>query len=228
MSSGSILEPSHFVEYDPKLAVYGTSARALQETRECSGPLFEAGDRAALDAKLLDPEWLQAKLTATTSPLALASDYERFGQSRMQNLIGRTLRLTAGICAREPHQLVPRLLGRLSPRASDDLAAPAFLAAARRHVSVPAILTQRASLTSPAAETTRLKGGHVGLVNALAVVPDGPRRRRPHNSALDLVRGTETARLEIDVAVICLAALPDGSLVAGDMVGGLHWPLIAE
>jgi hypothetical protein len=44
MSSGRILAPSHFVEYDPKLAVCGTSARALQETLECSGPLFEAGD----------------------------------------------------------------------------------------------------------------------------------------------------------------------------------------
>jgi hypothetical protein len=115
--------------------------------------LHEAYDRAALDARLLDPGWLQAKLAATASPLALASDYEKFGQGQMQSLIGRTLRLTSGICARYPRQLMPQLLGRLV--ASTDPAAPAFLTAARRHVIRPALLTQHPSLTPPGGGAAR-------------------------------------------------------------------------
>jgi hypothetical protein len=119
--------------------------------------LHEAGDRAGLDARLLDPGWLQAKLAATASPLALVGDYERFGQGQMQSLIGRALRLISGICARDPRQLMPQLLGRLM--VATDSAAPASLAAARRHVMRPALLTQHPSLTPPGAESTRLEGG---------------------------------------------------------------------
>jgi hypothetical protein len=42
------------------------------------------------------------------------------------------------------------------------------------------------------------------------------------------MRGAEAARLEIDGAVTCLAALPDGRLVAGDSLGRLHWLEIVE
>jgi hypothetical protein len=91
----------------------------------------------------------------------------------MQSLIGRTLRLIAGICARDPRHLMPQLLGRLMDVA--DPAAPAFLAAARQHVTPPAILTERPSLTPPGAEIARLEG-HSRNVWALAVLPDGPPR----------------------------------------------------
>ena len=41
------------------------------------------GRRArALDALLLDPGWLQAKLAATASPLALVADYEQLARAR--------------------------------------------------------------------------------------------------------------------------------------------------
>ena len=40
--------------------------------------------------------------------------------------------------------------------------------------------------------------------------------------------GKELARLEVDSAVHCLAALPDGHLVAGDAIGRLHWLKIAD
>jgi len=39
----------------------------------------------------------------------------------------------------------------------------------------------------------------------------------------DIVASREITRLEIDAAVGCLAALPDGRLVAGDANGRLHW-----
>jgi len=43
----------------------------------------------------------------------------RFGGSlEPQKLIGRTLRLTAGICARDQRQLIPQLLGRLMTNAN--------------------------------------------------------------------------------------------------------------
>jgi WD40 repeat protein len=176
--------------------------------------LHEAGDRAALDAKLNDPRWLQAKLDVTAAPLALASDYEKFGHGRMQSLIGRTLRLTASICARDPRQLMPQLLGRLMSVA--DPAASGFLAAVRRHVDPQAILTQHPSLTPPGAEITRLEVH--AAVSALAALPDG----RLASSSLDrtirlwdLTRVVETTRLEVDgggALALAPAALPDGRL----------------
>ena len=38
----------------------------------------------------------------------------------------------------------------------------------------------------------------------------------------------ETARLEIDAPITCIAALPSGRLVAGDAIGRLHWLEIVD
>ena len=46
--------------------------------------LSEAGDRASLDALLLDPGWLQAKLNTLGSPQSLVADYDEFGQGESQ------------------------------------------------------------------------------------------------------------------------------------------------
>ena len=75
--------------------------------------LAEAGERETLDALLLDPSWLKAKLAATANPAALVADYDQYGVGELQNFIGRTLRLTTGICARDQRQLIPQLLGRM-------------------------------------------------------------------------------------------------------------------
>jgi hypothetical protein len=40
--------------------------------------------------------------------------------------------------------------------------------------------------------------------------------------------GREVTRLEIDVSVRSLIALPGGRLVAGDAAGQLHWLTIVE
>ena len=134
--------------------------------------LHEAGEREVLDGLLLDPQWMQRKLDALDGPMPLIADYDNlvYDRQSMPRNIGRTLRLTSGILIRDRRQLLPQLLGRLM--ASKDPAAEDFLAATRRHVSGPAIIPQRRSLTPPGAETARLEG-HSGTVSALAVLPDG-------------------------------------------------------
>jgi NB-ARC domain/TIR domain/APAF-1 helical domain len=76
--------------------------------------LAEARERDRLDALLLDPGWLKAKLEATANPQALVADYQRYGVGEAQGLIGRTLRLISGICTRDPRQLPQQLIGRLA------------------------------------------------------------------------------------------------------------------
>jgi WD40 repeat protein len=176
--------------------------------------LHESGDRAALDARLLDPGWLNAKLAATTSPLALAADYENFGHGELQSAIGRTLRLTTGICSRDPRQLMPQLLGRLMT--ATDPAAPAFLAAARRHLPMPAILTQHPSLSPPDAEIVRLElGGPVVL--ALAVLPDG-RLVAGAGGTVELWESTRGVATNLQGRhqgfVLALVLLPDGRVAS--------------
>jgi hypothetical protein len=68
----------------------------------------ETNERDHLDRLLLDPGWLKAKLGATGNAQALVADYDRHSTGELQTLIGRTLRLAVGICARDPRQLIPQ------------------------------------------------------------------------------------------------------------------------
>ena len=106
--------------------------------------LAEAGERERLDALLLDPAWLKAKLDATRSPLGLFLDFQQYGAGEAQSLIGRTLRLIGGICARDPSQLLPQLVGRLS--AFEATPFPTFVERARALVSGRAMMPLRPGL----------------------------------------------------------------------------------
>jgi WD40 repeat protein len=178
--------------------------------------LAEANERQRLDKLLLDPGRLKAKLATTGNTAALVADYDNYAQGEAQSLIGRTLRLTAGICARDPRQLLPQLLGRL--RANEEVVATGFLGAARRQVPPPAILTRSLSLTPPGTETARLDG-HSAAVSALCVLPDGRLASGSADNTIrlwNLTRGAETARLKghfDDVTALCV--LPDGRLASG-------------
>jgi len=178
--------------------------------------LAEAGEREKLDSLLLDPRWLQAKLAATASPFALFADYQLYGAGQAQSLIGRTLRLSGGICARDPRQLLPQLIGRLLDHESVEAAG--FLGEARRLLPRPALVPDRPSLTPPGAETARLEG-HTDRVQALCLLPDGRLASCSSDNTIrlwDVSSGAETARLDGRTGgVLALCLLPDGRLASG-------------
>jgi putative hemolysin len=178
--------------------------------------LAEAKERDELDKLLLDPGWLEAKLSATNSPQALVADYEQHGVGELQNFVGRALRLTAGILARDERQLMPQLLGRIM--GCKAIGATEFLEAARRQLSPPAILEQRFCLTPPGGETARLEG-HSGPVFALCALPDGRLASGSCDNTIrlwDINSGAETARLDGHSGMVwALSMLPDGRLASG-------------
>ncbi len=177
--------------------------------------LAAADEREKLDALLLDPGWLKAKLEATANPQALVADYQQFGAGEAQNLIGRTLRLISGICGRDRRQLPVQLATRLA--SNEAVAASGFLDNARQLIPRPAIVPLRPSLIPPGAETARLEG-HEGPVEALCVLPDGRLASGSYDKTIrlwDLTAGIETTRLEGSGSVNTLCLLPDGRLASG-------------
>jgi TIR domain/NB-ARC domain/APAF-1 helical domain len=95
--------------------------------------LAEAREREKLDALLLDPGWLKAKLERTNDPQSLIADYQRFGAGEAQILVGRTLRLIKGILARDARQLPAQLIGRLD--GVEAVATTGFIQKARQKIS---------------------------------------------------------------------------------------------
>ncbi|MBY3252152.1 NB-ARC domain-containing protein [Rhizobium laguerreae] len=178
--------------------------------------LAEAGERQRLDALLLDPIWLEKKLSIIRNPQRLVADYERYSAGDTRRLIGRTLRLIVGIVARDRHQLIPQLLSRLMGSGSSDVSG--FLEAARRRLVTPAILSQLRSLSSPTAEITRFEE-HSGGVNALCMLPDGRLASGSDDCTIrlwDLQTGSESTSLRgHSGAVSALCMLPDGRLASG-------------
>jgi hypothetical protein len=84
--------------------------------------LHEAGDRPTLDALLMSPAWMQAKL-ATLGARALIDDYrddKGLVRTQAQRLTGQTLDLTSGVLARDQRQLVPQILGRMRAALADE------------------------------------------------------------------------------------------------------------
>ena len=156
-------------------------------------------------------------MNTTIYPSALVADYEKYGAGEAQNLIGRTLRLTSRICARDQRQLLPQLLGRLT--GFEAIAATGFLEKARQRLSPPAIITSHSSLTPPGAETARLEG-HSSFVFSLCLLPDGRLASGSHDKIWlwDLTSGAETARLEGHSSTVhALCLLPDGRLASGSL-----------
>ena len=109
-------------------------------------------------------------------------------------------------------------------------AASAFCDAARQLMAPTAIRCCVPSLTPPGAELARLEG-HGALVGALAVLPDGRLASGSDDGTIrlwDATTGAETARLEVDFEVYCLAVLGDKRFTAGDKGGRIHWLEIVD
>ena len=159
------------------------------------------------------PDWVQQKFDPSGIQ-PLVADYEELGRSQLQRDIGRTLRLTSGICARDKRQLLPQLLGRLMSQAG----AVPFCAAGRQLVQRPALMTLRPSLTPPGAELVRLEGhrGYVMRIGSVARRPPRLGRRGRHRAALGRWDQRRADRFEgHGRRLYALAALPDGRLAAG-------------
>src|SRR5262249_7035759 len=135
--------------------------------------------------------------------------------NEFNKLIGGTLRLIAGICARDHRQLIPQLLCRF--RGRNDVPA-SFLDAARRKLSRPAMLTRHPSLTALGNEIARLEG-HWSAIEDLCVLPNGRLASASRDYTIrlwDFNSALETACLRGHsdyVSAVC--ALPDGRLVSG-------------
>lgn len=187
--------------------------------------LFHAEHRARLDEILLAPDWMQQKLNAF-GPRTLIADYEQFGRGKLQDLVGRTMWLTAGIIGRDQHQLLPQLIGRLTAYA--DPAVQPFIQEARRKLSPSTIVTVGRSLTPPGAEMARLEG-HTEGVTTLAVLPDGRLASGSDDRTIrlwDVTSGVETGRLEGHTSTVnFLAVLPDGRLASATAGAIKLWDL---
>jgi WD40 repeat protein len=180
--------------------------------------LDEAGDRAGIDLRLLDPAWLQRKLDAIQSPMELVEDYRYYGRDQFHDYLRRTLQLSASILARDPRQLMAQLHGRLLAYAEAD--AQPFRQRARDLAPKPVLMTANLSLTPPGAETTRLDGGR-SQVWDMAVLPDGLLASAHTDGSVriwDPSSGNQIHALKGHQGpVTALALLPDGRLASGGM-----------
>jgi WD domain, G-beta repeat/APAF-1 helical domain len=177
--------------------------------------LAAAGDRAEVNRRLLDLDWIGAKLRAT-GPQRLISDYRNLGQGRAQELVGRTLHLTSSILARDPVQLPTQLLARLAPDDAEGLGQ--LLIQAAEQLPHPALVPIRPTFTGPGPEVRRFEG-HDDAVAGLVVLSAGRFVSCSHDKTLRLWEA-ETA-LELrrfeghEGRVLCLARIDDRRVASG-------------
>ncbi len=181
--------------------------------RYLPGHLAGAGREEELRALLLDFGWLEAKL-ARAGVSALLEDYTRAGDPTVCTL-GRALRLSAHVLARDPGALASQLLGRIDTAAEPELGA-AITAHAERAGSSAWLRPRVASLRPPGGALLQTLVGHTDRVTSVAVTPAGTRLVSGSDDRTlrlwDLASGLELATLSghRDM-VLAVAITPDGT-----------------
>jgi len=184
--------------------------------------LTEAKNYEARKALLADPLWLMKKLDALRSPQALVADFEKYSESSAHYVIGATLRLVAGILARDCRQLLPQLIGRIAPR--DAPSVGIFLKSARNLIVAPALVPTTATLTRARAEVSRLEGHkgesipEEGGIFAMISLPNGLLASAGDETDIriwDLATESQISQICGHTSwVYSLAALPNGLLAS--------------
>jgi WD40 repeat protein len=132
--------------------------------------LVEGGRKEELRRLLLDFEWLQTKLAAT-SVNALLADYAYLPDEREVHVVEGAIRLAAHILVQDKTQLAGQLCGRLlawGTPAIRGLTAQAACWSAR-----PWVRPLTASLTPPGGPLRFTFTGHTAEVRTMACSPDG-------------------------------------------------------
>src|SRR5271166_1143606 len=134
--------------------------------------LVQAGRKDDLRRRLLDFNYLEAKL-ATTDTNALIADYDYIAVEEDLRLIQSAIRLSAHVLASDARQLAGQLTGRLLGNMASNT--QALLEQAAEAKVSPWLRPLKPTLTAPGGPLIRTLEGHTDDVRAVAVTPDGRR-----------------------------------------------------
>ncbi|MEW8250061.1 MAG: NB-ARC domain-containing protein [Candidatus Thiodiazotropha sp.] len=134
--------------------------------------LQQADDNQKLLELLLDFDWLKARLENVEIQTIL-KDFERLKNSDETRMVRDALQLASYALSNDPGQIYIQLMGRLDRGRS--LIVDELLDQADANRPVPGLLLADASLTHPGGALTGIMKGHIGSVEALAILADGRR-----------------------------------------------------
>ena len=174
--------------------------------------LVQAGRKDDLRRRLLDFNYLEAKL-ATTDTNALIADYDYIAVEEDLRLIQSAIRLSAHVLASDARQLAGQLTGRLLGNMASNT--QALLEQAAEAKVSPWLRPLKPTLTAPGGPLIRTLEGHTDEVRAVAVTPDGHRALSGSGDRTlrlwDLEGGQSLRTLEgHSNAVVGVAITPDG------------------
>lgn len=173
--------------------------------------LRNGGDGPAADALLLDPRWILSKLE-TLGIRPLLGDYAGYRLDTAQGVVGATLARISNAIARQPCELAPQLVGRLTAADAPGLAA--CLSKAHTLLTSSALWPSRPTLALPDGELQRYDG-HADCVTCATILPHARHvltgSRDKTLRLWDIEAGSTLQRLDgHEDWITCVTALSDG------------------